>query len=835
MKWLCCVLLRWISVSAVAEAVDSFFSSGSSSPLEYGGKLGLVSALITIEESQGSIYLRNALAALNEYFPYQDFDLEVFVLMSGEMGYQRRHTLTLALSEFPQAVVIRHESLCMAYNEALQSVSGRYILMMSDYVEFNDAHTIKILVSHVNEHKSLVGGKLVYMTNVVRDVGIDYALSHSRALGSIPRPYFRFSGVRNNDVRTSEAIRVLGVSRAFAMIRTEELLALAHHLNRSKVCLFDCEYFRDAPVHLDADLALQLKFKLQRDVWWLPQAAALIHGSDEEMNIGLFDHSAKGSREFETRWGSLLMPFITTKWQLNGVRLVWSTECGVGQVLGFTTEALNFVTALESRLPSVRVETGDTQGCLRDLLLAGFPSYARASMKRMLEMEQPRNHSLVTVLVIHRDAGRFPSFLRYSFGGNDDNLVVVGRSMFETDKIEQNWVVNSNREEIREVWVPSHFNVDTFANSGVHRDKLRVVGECLDIHHYDPLTTAPLSLEELASPSSFSDASSSSSFSRDKHTLSLSSFYSSLSSSSSIQNASLLSDASPHTLLSLASPSTFRVLSIGKWEVRKGWLTLLEAFYEAFTASDDVVLLIRAHLDKGRLAEVDTFRASYLDKRNKKALSGCDDCDNVQVIKEHDLPRVVYLQDIVPFADLPALYKSVDCFVLPSHGEGWGLPLLEAMRMGVPTLATNFSGNMEFMNENNSYLVKIGAMVSHPSLFGHRWAEASVPHMQHLLRCLYQEDHQMKEKEVCNDVLNSKLVAQQAIKDVAQYWSQEALADRIISYVDRLNREAILENAESRRHKTDETDFSDGWQKTVYHEIVEHHHSPGRLTIRVNG
>jgi glycosyltransferase involved in cell wall biosynthesis len=46
-----------------------------------------------------------------------------------------------------------------------------------------------------------------------------------------------------------------------------------------------------------------------------------------------------------------------------------------------------------------------------------------------------------------------------------------------------------------------------------------------------------------------------------------------------------------------------------------------------------------------------------------------------------------------------SLYRSVDAFVLPSRGEGWGRPYMEAMSMGLPVIATNWSGPTEFVNE----------------------------------------------------------------------------------------------------------------------------------------
>jgi len=80
-----------------------------------------------------------------------------------------------------------------------------------------------------------------------------------------------------------------------------------------------------------------------------------------------------------------------------------------------------------------------------------------------------------------------------------------------------------------------------------------------------------------------------------------------------------------------------------------------------------------------------------------------------------DLPRVVVLSLEMPLADMPRLYKGADCFVLPSRGEGWGRPHIEAMSMGLPAIATNWSGNTEFMLEDNSYLIPINGLEPVPN------------------------------------------------------------------------------------------------------------------------
>jgi glycosyltransferase involved in cell wall biosynthesis len=62
-----------------------------------------------------------------------------------------------------------------------------------------------------------------------------------------------------------------------------------------------------------------------------------------------------------------------------------------------------------------------------------------------------------------------------------------------------------------------------------------------------------------------------------------------------------------------------------------------------------------------------------------------DAAENSQA-KEH-----IRFTDYVPESDLPALYTGATCFVYPSYFEGFGIPPLEAMRCGTPTITGNLT------------------------------------------------------------------------------------------------------------------------------------------------
>ena len=79
--------------------------------------------------------------------------------------------------------------------------------------------------------------------------------------------------------------------------------------------------------------------------------------------------------------------------------------------------------------------------------------------------------------------------------------------------------------------------------------------------------------------------------------------------------------------------------------------------------------------------------------------------------------------------DFQNLLQEVDIYVSLHCSEGFGLGLAEAMKAGIPTMATAYSGNLDFMNSGNSYLVDFNlepisdTRRSPYSEFGGMWAQ----------------------------------------------------------------------------------------------------------------
>ena len=128
--------------------------------------------------------------------------------------------------------------------------------------------------------------------------------------------------------------------------------------------------------------------------------------------------------------------------------------------------------------------------------------------------------------------------------------------------------------------------------------------------------------------------------------------------------------------------------------------------------------------------------------------------------------------------ELIGLYKSVDAFVLPSRGEGWGRPYMEAMAMGLPVIASNWSGPTAFVTEDNGYLLKIKGLVDAKldTFPGHRWAEPDKEALKELLVRIHDNPEEGRKK------------GKNARRDILEKWSHEKVALGIRKELERITR-----------------------------------------------
>jgi glycosyltransferase involved in cell wall biosynthesis len=105
-------------------------------------------------------------------------------------------------------------------------------------------------------------------------------------------------------------------------------------------------------------------------------------------------------------------------------------------------------------------------------------------------------------------------------------------------------------------------------------------------------------------------------------------------------------------------------------------------------------------------------------------------------------PDVYLLERRLPRSQRDGLMAAADCYVSLHRAEGFGYTLAESMWLGKPVIATRYSGNLDFMNDDNSYLVDCRLVATGP---GHDpypaeglWAEPDVDHAARLMREVYE-------------------------------------------------------------------------------------------------
>lgn len=121
--------------------------------------------------------------------------------------------------------------------------------------------------------------------------------------------------------------------------------------------------------------------------------------------------------------------------------------------------------------------------------------------------------------------------------------------------------------------------------------------------------------------------------------------------------------------------------SVFEWVPRKVPGLTITAFLEEFDKDEPVRLLLRASHP-----------------------SGADVAALVDDISHGD-ERVVVLPESIP--DLAAFYRGLDSYTAVTAGEGYSQTLAEAMACGTPAIASRHGGNLDFMNDGNSYLVDV--------------------------------------------------------------------------------------------------------------------------------
>lgn len=193
-------------------------------------------------------------------------------------------------------------------------------------------------------------------------------------------------------------------------------------------------------------------------------------------------------------------------------------------------------------------------------------------------------------------------------------------------------------------------------------------------------------------------------------------------------------------------------LSVFEWGERKEPWLLLRAFNDEFS-TDEPVRLVCKVVNRDRKVSL---------KREIARLRLRPSGGKISYLFNHEFPRY----------QLGSLYRSADCFVSASRGEGWNMPLMEAMACGLPSIATDWGAHREFIHPDVAYPLEIRgtipAVAKCPYYSGFSWADPDPEHLRHLLRQVFENRDEARAKGAA------------AAREMAEKWTWDATACRIV-------------------------------------------------------
>ena len=174
---------------------------------------------------------------------------------------------------------------------------------------------------------------------------------------------------------------------------------------------------------------------------------------------------------------------------------------------------------------------------------------------------------------------------------------------------------------------------------------------------------------------------------------------------------------------------------------RKNPQAAIDSFQQAFGASEEVLLVIKT-------VNSDQIRGGVANLKNRIGQSS----------------NIVFLDEYFQYKDLLRLIQLANCYVSLHRSEGLGLGLAEAMKLGTLVIATNYSGNTDFMSAEDALLVDYTLIPvqngDYPYSKGNVWAEPC------------QSDAIKQMKYAFTHQLECRLLSQRALEAASQYTSK---------------------------------------------------------------
>lgn len=209
------------------------------------------------------------------------------------------------------------------------------------------------------------------------------------------------------------------------------------------------------------------------------------------------------------------------------------------------------------------------------------------------------------------------------------------------------------------------------------------------------------------------------------------------------------------TPYSLKTKKHIKFLHISSAFPRKGVDILLDTYFKTFNKDDDVCLVLKTFPNPhNKVGEM-------LERLRKQYENG---------------PEVEWIDKDLSQNDINSLYKAASCYVQVARGEGFGLPVAEAMLAHLPVIVSPNTGLADFCREETAFLVDYTMVpaLTHVTEGDSYWAEPSSEDLKkRLIEFVRLKDDEIVKKKV-----------EAAYTLISKEFTWEAVARRWETFID---------------------------------------------------
>ena len=245
-------------------------------------------------------------------------------------------------------------------------------------------------------------------------------------------------------------------------------------------------------------------------------------------------------------------------------------------------------------------------------------------------------------IIVHSTPDIWTQVIKNAPNINLQNKTIIGRTVWEFEKLLPSWVDAINTSIVDFVSVPTEWNKQCFINNGVIKPII------VEPHVYIDYPHKKTGLKHLLTKSIM--------LCKNEEKLNL--------------------------------EKSYKFYCIGQLIERKGIIETIDAFCNAFTSKDDVVLFVK------------TFKLNYSKEEKQKCID-----EIIKISNRYDHAPIIYIKDNLNYDEIKSLHDISDCYFHLTKTEGFCLGAFDAFNNNKKVIITGYGGHTEYLGKDYNGLV----------------------------------------------------------------------------------------------------------------------------------